>query len=396
MSLGLSQFIPTAEVFSTRPELLRVGGALVVGCLLFVLPLRRRLGLWLFLAAGCQVVYRQEGVLPYFATDLLVFLFTVLVVRWTPLSKSYIRWNLCCVAMVVLSIVALAGRSMGWDSYYTYIAGVRLPLFQLDMFHLVVLVTYLWEVGSSRVELPRFYHYAVWRCIPIDIVILRYSDFQNQLEGLASKAPVREYPLGRAAALAGLAVIQVYSGWLCIEARRVLFPEGYTVPLWGKLLVIFFLGPWSFYLTFAGLSNMFIVVGLLWSLRVPVNYRNPFAAHNISEFWSRWNITLTFVLRDYLFFNRWGLRRPNIYANTFIVFLVMGVWHALNFYWVVFGLLHGCGFCIYLWFRQFQQARGWSLPQGRIYSLLGTAVTYIFVCSCWIVPSQISKFLGFI
>jgi D-alanyl-lipoteichoic acid acyltransferase DltB (MBOAT superfamily) len=76
-----------------------------------------------------------------------------------------------------------------------------------------------------------------------------------------------------------------------------------------------------------------------------------------------------------------------------ILFLTMGAWHGLNAYWLCFGLLHGVGFCGYTWFRMFNKRHGgrFVIP-GWPGQALGAGLTYIFVCSCWVIPSQVLKY----
>ena len=79
---------------------------------------------------------------------------------------------------------------------------------------------------------------------------------------------------------------------------------------------------------------------------------------------------MTSAFRDMLFFNRWGLAHPNLYLNTVVVFLAVGLWHAVNPYWILWGLIHGLGFCAFILWRKWRgpgaQPLPWVVGWGQI------------------------------
>ncbi len=97
------------------------------------------------------------------------------------------------------------------------------------------------------------------------------------------------------------------------------------------------------YLDFAGYSDIAIGSAQVMGIKLMTNFRRPFLAQSISEFWSRWHISLSTWFRDYLYIPLGGNRvpRPRWYANLFIVFLVSGLWHGASWNFVIWGALHG-------------------------------------------------------
>ncbi len=73
------------------------------------------------------------------------------------------------------------------------------------------------------------------------------------------------------------------------------------------------------------------------------NFKAPYLALSIGDFWSRWHLSLTNWFRDYLYIPLGGNRKGKIrkYLNIFIVFLTSGLWHGANWTYVVWGLIHG-------------------------------------------------------
>src|SRR5262252_156485 len=97
------------------------------------------------------------------------------------------------------------------------------------------------------------------------------------------------------------------------------------------------------YFDFSGYSDMAIGAGLLFGIRLPVNFASPYKADSIIDFWRRWHITLSRFLRDYLYFPLGGNRRGPVrrYLNLGIVMLLGGLWHGANWTFVVWGGAHG-------------------------------------------------------
>ena len=159
---------------------------------------------------------------------------------------------------------------------------------------------------------------------------------------------------------------------------------GVTTP-WAWLAILSY--TLQLYYDFSGYSDMAIGLALLFGIRLPVNFRSPYKAATIVEFWRCWHITLSRFLRDYLYIplggNRLGESRR--YGNLMITMLLGGLWHGADWNFVVWGGLHGIYLCTnHLW----QAWRGaaasvssgaWSPPK-----LLAWAVTFFAVVIAWV------------
>jgi alginate O-acetyltransferase complex protein AlgI len=98
------------------------------------------------------------------------------------------------------------------------------------------------------------------------------------------------------------------------------------------------------YFDFAGYSNMAIGLGLAFGFAFPRNFRLPYTARSITEFWRRWHISLSQWLRDYLYIPLGGGRgsAAETYRNLWLVFILCGLWHGANWTFVIWGVHHGC------------------------------------------------------
>ncbi len=94
---------------------------------------------------------------------------------------------------------------------------------------------------------------------------------------------------------------------------------------------------------FAGYSLIAIGTAKLFGFDLMTNFRRPYFAASVSEFWSRWHISLSTWFRDYLYIPLGGNRvaKPRWFFNLFITFLISGLWHGANWTFVVWGGLNG-------------------------------------------------------
>lgn len=101
---------------------------------------------------------------------------------------------------------------------------------------------------------------------------------------------------------------------------------------------------------FAGYSNMAMGLGLALGVEVPRNFRAPFVAKDIKEFWDRWHISLSTWLRDFVFmrFSQFALahklfksRLTTACVGFMLNMALMGLWHGITLAYLVYGLYHG-------------------------------------------------------
>lgn len=98
-----------------------------------------------------------------------------------------------------------------------------------------------------------------------------------------------------------------------------------------------------FYCDFAGYSDIAIGFGLLAGIKVPENFRMPFLATTVSEFWRNWHITLVDWFRDHVYIPLGGMQGSRLHAGLLALFIMMlcGFWHGLSFSFMAWGLWHG-------------------------------------------------------
>lgn len=133
---------------------------------------------------------------------------------------------------------------------------------------------------------------------------------------------------------------------------------------------------------FAGYSLMAIGIAQLLGIRLPDNFRRPYFAFSISDFWRRWHITLSRWLKEHIYIPMGGSRCSKLrnYWNIIVTFFVSGVWHGANWTFIIWGLIHGG-------VQVVEKATGLSRVRdnGKRWILyLRIIITFIIVTVAWI------------
>lgn len=130
---------------------------------------------------------------------------------------------------------------------------------------------------------------------------------------------------------------------------------------------------------FAGYSSIARGVAYLLGFRLPVNFKAPYLARSFSEFWTRWHITLSSWLRDYLYIPLGGNRisRARTYLNLMIVMLLGGLWHGASITFVLWGGLHGLALVV-------ERLLGLNRKRSTFLSLAWLVITQGVVLLAWV------------
>lgn len=116
--------------------------------------------------------------------------------------------------------------------------------------------------------------------------------------------------------------------------------EHYLIAIYGFSVQI--------YCDFSGYTDMAIGLGFMLGVRFPTNFKRPYQAFSLIDFWRRWHITLSYWLRDYLYIPLGGNRRGRmrIFINIFITMTLGGLWHGANWTFIFWGAFHGLGLIV--------------------------------------------------
>ena len=153
------------------------------------------------------------------------------------------------------------------------------------------------------------------------------------------------------------------------------------------LAAVFF--TFQIYCDFSGYSDIAIGVAKLFGIRLMRNFNVPYFSRDIAEFWRRWHISLTTWFRDYVYIPLGGSRvsSAKVIRNTFVIFLLSGLWHGANWTFIVWGAYHALLFLPLILTgknRKYtnQVAEGRSLPSLK--EMCQMSITFMLVVIGWI------------
>ncbi|GLI39684.1 MBOAT family protein [Geobacter hydrogenophilus] len=127
------------------------------------------------------------------------------------------------------------------------------------------------------------------------------------------------------------------------------------------------------YFDFSGYSDMAIGIGLLFNIRLPVNFNSPYKARSIIDFWKRWHITLTDFITTYVYTPILRSSGSITFANSlvaiFVAMLISGFWHGAGWTFILWGSMHGAALVL----NHYWKKRKWWM-----HPVLGWLLTFNF------------------
>jgi alginate O-acetyltransferase complex protein AlgI len=134
---------------------------------------------------------------------------------------------------------------------------------------------------------------------------------------------------------------------------------------------------WQIYGDFSGYSDIARGSAQVLGFHFMVNFRQPYLATSLQDFWRRWHISLSTWLRDYLYIPLGGSKHGErqTYRNLFTTMLLGGLWHGANWTFVLWGGLHGAGLAV---------ERALGLAKTATSTWLRRILVFHFVCFGWI------------
>jgi alginate O-acetyltransferase complex protein AlgI len=136
---------------------------------------------------------------------------------------------------------------------------------------------------------------------------------------------------------------------------------------------------------FAGYSHIAIGAGQLLGITAPENFAHPFASTTPSVFWTRWHMSLSFWIRDYVFLRLVVLRRDAWWRNSVLVIsmVLFGLWHKASLLFLLWGCYHGVLLVLHRQIQQLEYALDWQPPEP-IWTAISRVATITLVSLGWI------------
>lgn len=363
----------------------------------FAIPQRAR---WFWLLLASCVFY-----MAFIPIYILILFFTIAVDYWAgiqietargPLRRFYL-WFSLAANVGVLAIFKYYAFLTGNISQLLSFADIpwKLPALNIILpiglsFHTFQAMSYTIEVyrGHQRAE-RHLGMYALYVMFFPQLVAGPIERPQNLLHQFRELHFVNygRIVAGSRLILYGLFKKMVVADNLAQLVNRVYAaPDNFTGPIL-MLATLFF--TIQIYCDFSGYSDMALGLAKLLGYDLMTNFKRPYFARSIADFWRRWHISLSTWFRDYLYYPLGGNRVPlfRACANLLIVFLISGLWHGAGWTFVVWGVLHGS----YLVFGKLTEpvrvsVHRWSglnrLP--RLQALVQMGIVFSLVTIAWV------------
>jgi alginate O-acetyltransferase complex protein AlgI len=242
-------------------------------------------------------------------------------------------------------------------------------------FYVFEAISFIVDVFRRKIEFPRhFLDYANFICFfPRFIAgpIVRYTDVSAQLTHwppLHLNAGLTLFSLGFSLKILFADQFAKFTAY----AFDVSQPD-FVQALIGTLAYTF-----QIYFDFWGYSIMAMGLGCCIGFRFPDNFRMPYRAISITDFWRRWHITLSSWLRDYLYISLGGNRlgKTRQYLNLLLTMTLGGLWHGASFVFVLWGIWHGVLLVL-------ERMTGFDIFSGRMPAFT-RIYTFVMVVIGWI------------
>ena len=293
------------------------------------------------------------------------------------------RKKLFLTLSLVLSF-ALLGYCKYADFFienFNAVTGLSLPLLKIAL--PIGISFYTFQIASYEIDVYRgdvaaqhnFIDFAAYVAMFPQLIagpIVRYRDIAPQLkerthslEAAASGASRFAVGLGKKVLVANV-LAQLVSAYKASAEQTALYAWLYAIAFTLQI-----------YFDFSGYSDMAIGLGRIFGFSFPENFRYPYIAKSITEFWRRWHMSLGTWFRDYLYIPLGGSRCSRIrhIFNILVVWMATGFWHGAAWNFVFWGLFYAVLLMAEKFFLLPALKKGRALP--HVYVLL--AVTLGFV-----------------
>lgn len=268
--------------------------------------------------------------------------------------KLPLEWNAWLLAHASW-LYPLGSRTVAWEPHWVYGARLLEVLFRdphdIGAAYLTMrMVSYFSEIKRGTIPVERrsllnFFAYVCYAPTLIQGPLERYREFNEEIDTCHERRTLPNFALGLGRIVWGIGKAALGWGWLTavlekLGMGRLLYMHPEQVPTYAALFFAIHLQVLLLYLMFSGYCDIAIGMSRLLGYRVVENFRQPWLARSLTDMWRRWHISLSFILRDYIFFPL-TRRRWNNTLNLLLTFAVCGIWHNLSSKYLLWGLLMG-------------------------------------------------------
>ncbi|MGP0097125.1 MAG: MBOAT family O-acyltransferase [Terriglobales bacterium] len=327
--------------------------------------------------------------------------FAAVLIASTVMNYLLGKWLRGKRSGVILSIGIFLNLALLSTFKYLPEAAVRLPFSSLQRFaHLALplgisfwtfqAMSYLFDVYQGDDLEPSFFEFALYLVFfPVTISgpICRLSEMLPQIR---SESTTRWSDIARGCRRIATGVLMMQLGKLL--GQGILAGDGIIsgfdrVANWSgpDVWCLAFGYGLQLFFDFAGYSHIAIGAAQALGFTIPENFARPFESTSPSIFWTRWHMSLSFWIRDYVFFPMMRLRREAWWRNLslLIAMVLFGLWHRASILFLLWGTYHGLLLLLHRQVEGLERRFDWTPPRIP-WTMLSWVSTISFVSLGWI------------
>lgn len=351
----------------------------------WVIPARFRYG---FLALASFSFLTTIAPLSVFALLGWTLLFFYVVPHTTGEERgsSRLLWSLVLAVLGFLAafkyIVPVFADQAAGDGSLQYVIPLGISYYTFKLIH--------YAIESSRGKFPDrsldkflcyMFLFPIFTAGPIE----RYDHFLNEQEKVWRRQLAVE---GITRIAHGLIKKLVISGIFLVTLRNAVVGTSVDLESLSNLTIV---EAWVFvylaflisYLDFSAYSDIAIGCSRLFGFRIAENFNFPIFAPSISNFWSRWHMTLVSWIQTYIYLPLVGLTRKPALA-TFVVFITIGLWHAASLNWLLWGACHAFGVIVNQTWARYKRKKKLKQFNGLWWKACGIFMTFSFASVAYV------------
>lgn len=280
-------------------------------------------------------------------------------------------------AILNIAVLVLFKSGLGAGSGAMFQTGIPLAI-SFYIFHILSYLIDLKNGKSRRMSLAHYLFYLSFFPHVIAGPIIRSWQLAPQLgKNLKRSGNLR---MGLYAIIVGFSLKILAADLLAQATEHYWTQAGVDAASALECWIVAFLYYCQIYADFAGYSLIAIGMARVLGYKFPANFRSPMRAKTLKEFWTRWHITLSRWLRDYLYIPLGGNRHGRL-RNSFTVMITLllgGLWHGMSFTFLLWGFMHGAGLVIE------RALRSVIRIQSKILSASGWLITQVWITCAWV------------
>ena len=305
-------------------------------------------------------------------------------------------WAILAISLDLMLLVVFKYTAFLLESLSALLPALPLPRLEIPLplgisFYTFQVIAYVADVYRKGEKAEKsFVRFAAFMSFFPQLIagpIVRYQELREQL--VCRRETLERFADGIRLLCVGLGKKVLLANPMGLLWERVSGAECGALGAWLGAAAFAF----QIYFDFSGYSDMAIGLGRLFGFELPVNFRHPYTAVSITDFWRRWHITLSAWFRDYVYIPLGGSRKGmgRTLCNLLAVWALTGLWHGASWNFLVWGLYY---FVLLAAEKLFWGRVLDRLPRlcGRLYTL--TAVTIGWVLFAFTDFGRMADYLG--